>query len=418
MSIAGDYLKRHAEGKPLIHVAPPANLKYIVVIPSYNESGLHRGLDSLLHAAPVDAGIEIITVINWPENASPETIAFSRSQYYEYLKRYSLPLRQNISCHFILSEALPLKFAGAGLARKTGMDEAILRFEAAGTDDGIILSFDADTVCDSDYFTAVDSHFKNHEKSTGCSIRFEHPLEGSEFGEDVYLAVAMYELHMRYYIRGLRSTGHPNVFHTVGSAFAVRGDSYCRSGGMNRKKAGEDFYFLQKLFDAGEFSECNTTRVVPSPRPSERAVFGTGPAIRSYLASREEMNTYNPGAFLVIGRFLDHVGELYHTGETGYLQFLSSQDRIMQEFLLKNRFRDIIAEINANTSTPESFRKRLHRWFNMFRMLKFLNFSETDFPRLGITEASGTLLERDGIEFQGKDITGLLNIYREEEKRT
>ena len=63
---------------------------------------------------------------------------------------------------------------------------------------------------------------------------------------------------------------------------------------MNRKKAGEDFYFLQKLFDAGHFSECNTTRVIPSPRPSDRVIFGTGPAIREYLETAVSL-TFHPG---------------------------------------------------------------------------------------------------------------------------
>ncbi len=209
-----------------------------------------------------------------------------------------------MTCHFILAGDLPERYAGPGLARKTGMDEAVRRFAAAGTPDGIILSFDADTLCDPDYFTAISDHFHRHPDDNGCSIYFEHPLSGSDFNSEVYRAVTYYELHMRYYLRGLRNAGHPNVYHTVGSAFAVTAEAYCRHGGMNRRKAGEDFYFLQKFFDAGRFSECNTTRVIPSPRPSGRVIFGTGAAVSEFLSSKAEPLTYNPAAFDSIGTFL------------------------------------------------------------------------------------------------------------------
>ncbi len=33
----------------------------------------------------------------------------------------------------------------------------------------------------------------------------------------------------------------------VGSALAVKALQYVKAGGMNRKQAGEDFYFVQKL---------------------------------------------------------------------------------------------------------------------------------------------------------------------------
>jgi len=416
MSIAGNYLKRFADGSRLINGEPAENLKYIVVIPAYNESGLYRSLDSLFHTHPADAPIEILVVVNWAEGAPVQVKELNTSLYHEYRRRYGNAERSDMRFHFILAGDLPRRFAGAGLARKIGMDEAIRRFEAAGTRDGILFSFDADTLCEPGYFAAIAGHFNTHPDTSGCTIWFEHPLSGTEFKAGVYRAVTYYELHMRYYLRGLRSTGHPNVYHTVGSAFAVRAGDYCRQGGMNRKKAGEDFYFLQKLFDTGQFSECNTTTVFPSPRPSDRVIFGTGPAVSEYLSSHREPLSFNPQSFGFIRTFLDRAGNLYKADEKDYDHFLSEQHTIMREFLRDNNFRIVVNEINGNASTPESFMKRLLRWFNMFRMLKFLNHCKRDFPQIPVTEASRKLLLNEGIETGTVEAEELLVLYRKLER--
>jgi hypothetical protein len=55
---------------------------------------------------------------------------------------------------------------------------------------------------------------------------------------------------------------------------------------MSRRQAGEDFYFIQKVAMQGRYGECRTTRVHPSPRPSDRVPFGTGPDIARQIGNR------------------------------------------------------------------------------------------------------------------------------------
>ena len=64
-------------------------------------------------------------------------------------------------------------------------------------------------------------------------------------------AIMKYELYLRYYRLALEYTGHPHAYHCIGSAFAVRTLDYVAQGGMNKRQAGEDFYFLQKLIATG-----------------------------------------------------------------------------------------------------------------------------------------------------------------------
>ena len=87
-------------------------------------------------------------------------------------------------------------------------------------------------------------------RSPGCSIYFEHPLHGP-LEPKVYEAIAAYELHLRYYVQALRYAAFPYAHHTIGSSMAVRADAYAKQGGMNKRQAGEDFYFLHKIIPLG-----------------------------------------------------------------------------------------------------------------------------------------------------------------------
>ena len=149
------------------------------------------------------------------------------------------------------------------------MDEALRRFDDIGRTEGIIAGYDADCRCETNYLTALERHFHEHPRSSGCSIYFEHPLQG-QLSPQIYEAAAAYELHLRYYIQALRYSGFPHAHHTLGSCMAVRADAYCEQGGMNKRKAGEDFYFLHKIIPLGGFTDLTATTVHPSPRPSDQ----------------------------------------------------------------------------------------------------------------------------------------------------
>ncbi|MCK7537793.1 MAG: hypothetical protein MZV63_46000 [Marinilabiliales bacterium] len=79
---------------------------------------------------------------------------------------------------------------------------------------------------------------------SACSIYFEHPLSGDEF-PDQYLQIiyTSYELHLRYYFQGLAFTGFPYVFHTVGSAIAVKAVAYMKAGGYEQETGRRGFLF-------------------------------------------------------------------------------------------------------------------------------------------------------------------------------
>lgn len=411
MDYAVSYLLRHAWKERLIETDPSPDLKYILVIPAYKETGLIRSLESFVNAHPPSDGVvEIIVVLNHPEDASTEITELHKKLYNNCRDRYRFTGTGNIRVHILGSIGLPKKHAGPGLARKLGMDEAVRRFVLAGMEDGFILSSDADTLCNPDYFIRIENHMKKNPGIAGFNIGFAHPLTGSEFDERTYQCITEYELHLRYFVHSLRMTGHPNVYHTIGSAFGVKVSAYCKCGGMNRRKAGEDFYFLQKLFDQGNFSELRDELIFPSARVSDRVPFGTGAAMTKMMESGEGFLTYRPELFEILLNFFKLTNEFHAEYNPGKV------NPLLRQWLEEEMFAEALEEIRQNVSDFNSFKKRFFQYFNMFRMMKFLNYASCELPRTGVVEASEILLMNEGVECTGWKAKDFLLYFREKEK--
>lgn len=300
------------------------------------------------------------------------------------------------------------------MARKAGMDEAVRRLEMAMNPAGIIACFDADVGCDPDYLIELYNNFASFRKMEACSIYFEHPTQGNEFTDEVYQGIIQYELHLRYYINAQRFAGFPFAFQTIGSSMAVRSDAYQKQGGMNKNQAGEDFYFLQKFIQLGTCFELNSTRIIPSPRPSDRVPFGTGKAISGILESPgNNLQTYNPSIFEDLKKFLTLVPELSRCRDLRAI--LGWSKKLPESFLIFLHNQDYInriLEIHANTGSAASFKKRFFRWFNAFMLMKYVHYARDYFhPNVGIEEVVKWL---NGIHpFTGNNLSEQLREIRQ-----
>jgi glycosyltransferase involved in cell wall biosynthesis len=386
---------------------PPApGLSLIVVIPCFNEPNLIDSLGSLRTSKRPDVAHEVIVVVNSAADADGSIIEQNERTLRESRAWIEDQPEPKLTVHLIDARGLPPRHAGVGLARKIGMDEALRRFDDAGMiDSGVILCFDADCTSASNYLRAVDEHFRAHQMSPACSIYFEHPLEG-ELVPEIYEAIAAYELHLRYYIEALRYTGFPHAYHAIGSSMAVRARAYMEQGGMNRRQAGEDFYFLHKLIPLGDFTELNSTAVYPSPRPSNRVPFGTGRAVSEWL-QEPGTRTYPLPAFDDLRVFVQSVPSLITQPD------LQSAPASIRTFLGDQDFDAALAGIRGHTSTLAAFTKRFFRWFDGFRAMKFVHHARDHFYGDEEVEiASAKLLERFGRATTGSSTRELLFAYR------
>ncbi len=392
------YLQQRALYPPLVAARPSPALGLVVTVPAYDEPLLLCSLKSLERCALPDCDVEVLVLINHSEAASAALRRRSRDQYEELKAWTQTAGRSGLRFHLLYRPDLPERHAGVGLARKILMDEACFRLAKAteGTaraeGDGIIACFDADALVEPNYFQALERYFAGHPHRDACSIRFAHPLEGTDFPPEVYQAIAQYELHLRVYLQWQRWAGFPHAFHTVGSSMAVRARAYQQQGGMNKRQAGEDFYFLQKFIEIGRAGELQETCVVPSPRLSNRVPFGTGRAVGEILQSSLPLYfTYQPKSFFILRDLYAGVSLLYERGPDVLEGLLHP---ILKDFLREQNWRAAFRQMRSNVATAGAFRKRFFRWFSAFRQMKFLHYARScTYPDRPVVEVALGFLE-------------------------
>jgi hypothetical protein len=418
MSFATAWLDKRALFPEIITETPDNQTGIIVVIPAFNEPAISVLLDSLAKCREPDCIVEVIIIVNAPADADKESIRHNN----ECIINIESWKKENPYCFFRLFvfDAGQPSFDkwGVGLARKTGMDEALRRFNSIEKSEGVIVSLDADCIVEKNYFTSICENLLKKKEHTACSIYFEHPLSGKEYPEKNYKYIILYELHLRYYLQALKFSSFPYAFHTVGSAIAVKAGQYVKAGGMNRRQAGEDFYFIQNLVRTDGYFSLNTTVVRPSPRESYRVPFGTGPSITKLMDDRsDQLLTYNIDAFIELRQLFSTVERLFRRSTLEIQDFYKALPAGLKSFIDEKEWLSRIAELNKNSSAKESFMKRFFGWFNMFKIVKYLNHIHSDiFEKQPVADAASRLLSLTGHKLSSNDPKKLLIFYRSLEK--
>jgi len=334
---AEDYIRTKRLQELFSDYPPDPGTGIIVVIPCFNEPDILLTLESLQRCEPLAKGVEVIILINYPEDASAE-IRRAAQKIFKAITDWNR--KQDFRGIRYLPSGpvkLPLKWAGADLARKKGMDEAILRFSHLNKPDGLLVSLDADTTVRENYLIEIENHFIHYPEQVGATLAFEHPLEGLEPKHRE--GIRLYETYLAYYKEALTFAGYPNALFTIGSAFVVTADAYVKRGGMNRRKAGEDFYFLQNLVQQGQVGEIHTTRVFPSARLSDRVPFGTGPILKKWIEGKEDLTqTYSFQAFADLRSFFCRKEEWFNISHAEFDKKIRTLTEPVAAFLRKDDF--------------------------------------------------------------------------------
>ncbi|MDH8701958.1 glycosyltransferase involved in cell wall biosynthesis [Dysgonomonadaceae bacterium PH5-43] len=344
-----------------------------VVIPCYNEPTMLSTIESLLLCNKEDIHIEVIVVVNSYLISSSEIIKQNQNTYTQ-LK--SVAQANNSSTFYITPlyiDNIPGHQTGAGLPRKIGMDKAVNDFYEENNPEGIIVSLDADTTVELNYFEEIYYNFKKYNLKS-ATIEYHHPTEHLPENDKLRIATEAYEEYLRYYRAALEYAGYPYAYYTIGSAFAVTAKTYKQVGGMGKQQAGEDFYFLQKVFPLGKTKFINTTKVYPAARISDRVPFGTGPAIAKMLEENQLYKlTYQVKAFEELKQLFDLLDSFFKQTSEDVVMQCKILPKHLQAFLLEDDFFSKVEEINQHTSSVNNFKKRFFNYFNAFKILKYLN---------------------------------------------
>jgi hypothetical protein len=419
MGFATNWLESGTLFPLLINEVPDPETGIIVVVPAYNETSITELLNSLLLCSSPQCRCEVIIIINASVKASAESLK-NNARTVTLINNWKNKNTESFFRVFGVNLGQPeIKDWGVGLARKAGMDEAAKRFNIINNQEGVIASLDADCTVSNNYFTALENELLKKKDHKGCSIYFEHPIAGDKFQKEIYDAVYQYELHLRYFYQALLFTGFPCVFHTVGSCMAVKSIPYVKAGGMNRRQAGEDFYFVQKIVSAGGYFSLNSTTVFPSPRMSSRVPFGTGATVAKMISdNKAELLTYNPLSFRDLSLLFATPDKLFQSNEDELRNLFSRLPLSLKSFLDEQIWFSKISEIKKNTKGLLSFRKRFFNWFNMFMIVKYLNYSHKSFfEKLPVKAAAEQILIYENIDPASAKRNGLLEYFRKLEKK-
>ena len=404
------YLEKHSFTGPIFD--PPNFVPAIIIcLPALNEPRLLETIQSLAQAKlQYPDNVLVIVLFNHSELAEESIKTANQKAFSNFAKAVDKYQSNDFRWAAALME-LPKKHAGVGLARKILMDEGVRLFALAEKENGILAAMDGDSTVAPNYFRAINDFFEMHPKLEAASIHFEHPLPATE-GERS--AIIQYELHLRYFVEAQKMTGLPTAYQTIGSSMAVRQKAYQLQGGMNKRKAGEDFYFLQKFARKGTLGNLTNTTVYPSARISDRVPFGTGRAIGKLLTDEPQLTSHALIIFDQIKQLFDEMPRIWDKKSGEIRQYMTRLHPAVQDFLAENGFLERVQDAQKHTASQAAFLKRFYSWFDAFLMMKYVHFARDNYyPDEPIGTVAYQFTAREW-NYTGpkQDLEQLLNVYR------
>lgn len=384
---SAQYRHRHAEPEARLAAHIRDTFDFVLVVPAYGESA--NFMDGYRAAAQGAGRVLVMVVLNGRVGAPTAVDAANLTCMRELRTRFSLgalgpdawfghdATDANLSVlvvdRFSSGRQLPARH-GVGLARKLGADLALALIVAERVRHPWIAMTDADAHLPEDYFARLTGCER------GCAAAM-FPFWHEPSGEPrIDRATALYELRLRYFERGLRWAGSPYAFHTVGSTMVVDALSYALVRGVPARRAGEDFYLLNKLSKVGPVSYLAGDPIRLRSRRSERVPFGTG-SESAKLARGAELHLYHPDCFGAIGHLVQNLGDLAAAadgappqGHDATVEMLSRTQPLVRRFLDQQGARDAWSGIAAQAPDTTTRLRRLHEWFDGFRTLKLIHY--------------------------------------------
>lgn len=414
------YLKNYAvdETWPLI-ANDTDHISQVVVIPAYAEREmLFSTLASLARNTPAAlASSLVICVVNNQMN-SPEEVKKNNLQTMECLeiliKKKSLHIfKKEQQLHQRLTEIgdanmklgyinastpgyeIPQRVGGVGMARKIGMDTALRLLGTESATPRVILSLDADTLVQENYLAAIRQNFTKAVKT--AIVAYEHSMPSDDLEK---AAICCYEIFLRYWVLGLKYAKSPWAFHSIGSTMAVSTDAYLDVRGMNRRAAGEDFYFLNKLAKVCNIDYIKDTCVYPSARASTRVPFGTGKRIQRFLSGtyEKEYCLYDPKVFSILAAWLQLMEQMILEHEHKIVVQAGCIHPRLKTFLDDNQFPMMWSKIRRVAREKKLLVKHFHDWFDGFRTLKLIHdLTREVYPLIDMFAALERMLSMSGV---------------------
>ena len=403
------YLAKHSDNKYNAEWNEQKGINNIIVIPAIAEfKNIKIVLSSLSQNDPTYFKSTLVLFVINNSLSSDSSIKEDNLKSIEYLQSivsscseeefFDTRLQIGLVDASSPGKELSDKDCGVGLARKVGMDLALTLFDYTTDKKKLIICLDADCTVQRNYLIKIVEHFSDHNTSVGL-IKYEHHIDGTS---DYDNAITCYEIFLRYYIAGLTYAKSCYAYQFIGSTIVCDHNAYTKIGGMNKNKAGEDFYFLEKLSKNFSISKIDTTTVYPSKRSSWRVPFGTGKSISKFLSNPEnEYFLYDPETFEILKCWL----ETYNSEDILVPdRLLENSKNIHNElfnFLNQHGFKEQWEKIIPNTKSEKQMRYQQKIWFDSFKTLKLIHhLRDTVYPEINMFDALDKLFIKMKVDEQ------------------
>ena len=233
----------------------------------------------------------------------------------------------------------------------------------------LIFCTDADTQVSPDYLSKVTQYFESHDTSAAV-ISFEHLQSKDSTIND---AIEKYENFLKTTAEKMQDAGSPYGYVAMGSTMVCTAEAYCAVGGMPRKTATEDFYFLQELTKYCGVHTIPEVLVYPSPRPISRVYLGTGYRMEQMQKGFDiTILYYSDEAFGYLSKWLKIGSHAFDIHLHDILKKLTDIHPHLVEFLQLEGIEHIWSKIQNNAPSKSHFTEQFHRWFDGLKTIRFL----------------------------------------------
>lgn len=419
-SLLDKYLKNYSVGETWrLNANDTDHISQVVVIPAYAEREmLFSTLASLARNTPADLASSLVICVVNNQMHSPNEVKKNNLQTMECLERLirkqSLHVFQkerqlyqhlteigdaNMKLGYINASTpgyeIPQHVGGVGMARKIGMDTALRLLGTESATPHVIFSLDADTLVQDNYLSAIGQDFTKTVKS--AIVAYEHQMPCDDLEK---AAICCYEIFLRYWVLGLKYAKSPWAFHSIGSTITVSTDAYLAVRGMNRRAAGEDFYFLNKLAKICNIDYIKKTCVYPSARASTRVPFGTGKRIQRFLSGTydKEYCLYDPNVFSILAAWLQLMEEMILDHENKIVVNAGFIHPRLKTFLENNQFPMVWSKIRRVAHEKKLLVKHFRDWFDGFKTLKLIHdLTKEVYPLINMFSALESMVAMSGM---------------------
>ena len=363
------YLKKRAVKGPwkIYNTLPPKKYDIVICIPCYRENDfIFETLESLNNQNYKNLSqVLVVVVVN---NSDIDDLKVIEDNQITFSKLISNNYNYDLGVVDAYSDKLSLRKneAGVGMARRIGMDLSIKFLRPSS----VMCLLDADTIVSEEYIESILSDY-NYKQWNSCTVSFSHRLNIPE----TKAHIIEYEKLLKETSHHMMLSGSPYFPVPLGPTIICTVESYVAVGGMNKKKASEDFYFLQELIKYGNTALISKELVYPSSRISIRAYLGTGVRMRNCISGDLDIDSlyYSSNSYSVLKKWISLGSKSYQLSFSDLSKSIDLIHPKLKEFLYEFDI-DSVWDSLHEAPTKDHFTQQFHRWFDAFKTRKLLKY--------------------------------------------